>query len=1234
MANRNHKKCKLFKNVASLVVAFSLVFSLIPANCLSQAFAKDEISESSNVVTPSAEEQEEAHYVRGRVKSDEEIKEQVESGGGVVDLVDDSEVDYSTKGKSPSFESDKTISLPTKVDLRDKGIVTDVANQYNWGCCWAFSANEASEMSIATATGKTPVQLSPFHTAWFGYTPLSTTLSDLKGTQISQAGEGAYPKSSLTAVDARMSMGGGKVTASSVLMQGTGIALNKDYEYDYYYDKLHYYGKNLSLSATDRVKSLARLKKWNLLGVPNSYASWGKMENGTNMTVIERMKSALNDGYGVAITYKAAQGTYAEYINTTTYAQYIDKDTGSDHAVCVVGYDDDYAISNFNSSHQPPAKGAFIVKNSWGDGSQDSGYFYLSYYDKSLNHASTYEFDIETYDGKTYINNNTEVVDQYDYLQANSIRYTTGDWYSNIYTTFQKQKLHDIATYYSTPGEKIEYKVYRLKDDPKTPADVAYSLDTPDAEGSYVNDYEGYVSIKLDTPVSLAKGEKYAIWFSGDAPQSYTAGPAGVSNVDWVSTPIINTGESFYYRYSEWNNYTTSQSVDGKSAYDNFCVKGYSTTQGNTSTVTFETFGGTSVTAQTITDGNKVTQPPTPSKAGFNFAGWYRDKNFINEYDFDEAVMHDVTLYAKFTAKVTYELNGGTNSDKNPDEYVSGIGITSFADATRNAYDFAGWWSKDGSESEDWGEQIKSISTTDSGDKTLNARWAPHAYSITYVDEKAGTNTNVKTYTIDDDDIVLSDAEKEGYDFLGWYKIVGGEVTDEKVSTIRSGSSGNLSLSAKWAAHSYSITYGNTDGALNENPTSYTIETSDITLVDAQKQAYVFAGWWTKDGTEDNDWGSRVTKIAKGSTQDKVVYAKWTAADLVITYLGCDGATNPNPTSFSTEKAVTLKDASKTGYVFNGWFNEQGEKVSEIAKGTKASITLTAKWTVETYKINYKNCSGATNPNKTSYYYKQSTFALLEPTRKGYTFVKWTNAEGKQVNFVYSGTIGDLTFTANWTPTTYSITYENMDGATNPNKFSSYTVETSTITLKNPSKDGATFLGWFSEQGKSTGDWGKQITKIDKGSVGNITLYAKWSDSAESKTMWRLYNKWTGEHFYTSDTTERDNLIAIGWNDEGIGWTAPASSSTPVYRLYNSFVEGGDHHYTFDAEERDSLVKSGWSDEGIGWYSDDNKGVALYRQYNPYAQTGTHNYTTSKSENDKLVKVGWRSEGISWYGVK
>ena len=138
----------------------------------------------------------------------------------------------------------------------------------------------------------------------------------------------------------------------------------------------------------------------------------------------------------------------------------------------------------------------------------------------------------------------------------------------------------------------------------------------------------------------------------------------------------------------------------------------------------------------------------------------------------------------------------------------------------------------------------------------------------------------------------------------------------------------------------------------------------------------------------------------------------------------------------------------------------------------------------------------------------------------------------------------------------------------------------------------------------------------------------------EKQNMYRLYNKYTGEHFYTASVKERDTLRNLGWKYERVDWVAPSESNTPVYRLYNKYVAGGGHHYTTSASERDALVKLGWIDEGIGWYSAENVGSrALYREYNPYAKTGTHNYTLDKHEHDTLVSLGWHDEGTAWHSV-
>lgn len=130
--------------------------------------------------------------------------------------------------------------------------------------------------------------------------------------------------------------------------------------------------------------------------------------------------------------------------------------------------------------------------------------------------------------------------------------------------------------------------------------------------------------------------------------------------------------------------------------------------------------------------------------------------------------------------------------------------------------------------------------------------------------------------------------------------------------------------------------------------------------------------------------------------------------------------------------------------------------------------------------------------------------------------------------------------------------------------------------------------------------------------------------------MYRLFNPYTGEHFYTASTLERDHLHGIGWSYEGVGWVAPEEGDA-VYRLYNPFT--GDHHFTLSSAERDMLHDAGWNYEGVGWRSAGADGLAVYREYNPYATVGSHNFTQSLFEHQSLKASGWQLEGIAWYAL-
>ena len=132
----------------------------------------------------------------------------------------------------------------------------------------------------------------------------------------------------------------------------------------------------------------------------------------------------------------------------------------------------------------------------------------------------------------------------------------------------------------------------------------------------------------------------------------------------------------------------------------------------------------------------------------------------------------------------------------------------------------------------------------------------------------------------------------------------------------------------------------------------------------------------------------------------------------------------------------------------------------------------------------------------------------------------------------------------------------------------------------------------------------------------------------------RFYNPISGEHLFTSNDGERSYLTAIGWNYEGVAWTAPYSSNRPVYRVFNPYT--GEHHYTMNDDEINYLLLTGWNNEGISWYSvnTNTRGTPVYRLFNPYIKgIGAHHYTVNTSERDYLITIGWNYEGIGWYGL-
>ena len=425
------------------------------------------------------------------------------------------------------------------------------------------------------------------------------------------------------------------------------------------------------------------------------------------------------------------------------------------------------------------------------------------------------------------------------------------------------------------------------------------------------------------------------------------------------------------------------------------------------------------------------------------------------------------------------------------------------ANPTRKGYTFTGW-TKSGAGS--WNSETNKY-TFGAGAGTLTANWTPIKYNIKYeLDGGVLSTTNPTEYTVETETFTLNNPTKEGYIFKGWSTSLTSTSSYNATMKVEKGSTGDKEFRAVWQIITYNISYNLNGGTLTNvsNPTSYNITTETFTLKNPTRKGYTFKGW---TGSNGNTAQTSVS-IAKGSMENKSYTANWTPIKYNIKY-ELDGGvlSTTNPTEYTVEtETFTLNNPTKEGYIFKGWSTSLTSTSSynatmKVEKGSTGDKEFRAVWQIITYNISY-NLNGGTLTNvsnPTSYNITTETFTLKNPTRKGYTFKGWTGSNGNTAQTSVSiakGSMGNKSYTANWTPIKYSIKYE-LDGgvlsAANPTE---YTVETETFTLNNPTKEGYTFKGWSTSL-TSTSSYNATMT-VEKGSTGDKEFRAVWQENTNT----------------------------------------------------------------------------------------------------------------------------------------
>lgn len=289
------------------------------------------------------------------------------------------------------------------------------------------------------------------------------------------------------------------------------------------------------------------LKESNILPSPARYGENGYEYDAAATRAIKR---ELLAGRGVAVNFRSdqarpgevldpeetylnfltADGMPAEFMEEAaiwahyTYERDYDPDDpyswngviSSNHAVCIVGYDDTFPKEYFNDPKGTiGGDGAWIVRNSWGSvnnsdptaeyswGNNGDGYFYISYYDQSLNDPESYEFYLFDPDD---MGRSLDIYDLFPSFDYNVATFDKPVYMANVFTADTKEVIRDIGVMTAQDGLEAHFTVYLLKDGFTSPTDGVKAAETVD-----FFDCKGYHTTRLEDKVIVEEGQKYSV---------------------------------------------------------------------------------------------------------------------------------------------------------------------------------------------------------------------------------------------------------------------------------------------------------------------------------------------------------------------------------------------------------------------------------------------------------------------------------------------------------------------------------------------------------------------------------------------------------------------------------------------------------------------------------------------------------------------------------------------------
>lgn len=425
------------------------------------------------------------------------------------------QVPFKVKSKEESSSYNKAVNLPSSYDLRKENLITDVKDQGYYGTCWAFASIAAAESSLLKEFPEKyynqTLDLSEAHLAYYSYNKAKDPLNLLGGDYTT------------TVYDHYLDFGGNFYMSTFSLSKWFGVANESVMPYD----GLEYYSEHSSSAAYKNNEAVLE------------NALWVSTENKNQIKELVLKYGAC----GISIFYDE------RYLSKKhTYYRWTSSKTNTNHSVTLVGWDDNYPKENFRTSIYgtplvtPRKNGAWLIKNSYGTGEADCGYFWLSYEEKSILGDVAVFFDFmpaDTYDFNY----------QYDGSNIMGMYYDIGKIHmANVFTAKSAESLDAFSFYAIDPNENFKYQIYT---DVKGTSNPTNGNPVFTSYKNCSTEYAGYHTVKLPKSVALKKGTKFSVVLISTNKKGLASAAADYSgNPDMLGTIYSYTyskkGQSFF----------------------------------------------------------------------------------------------------------------------------------------------------------------------------------------------------------------------------------------------------------------------------------------------------------------------------------------------------------------------------------------------------------------------------------------------------------------------------------------------------------------------------------------------------------------------------------------------------------------------------------------------------------------------------------------------------------------